>query len=55
MKRSSILALARLALAPSSPAPSFAHCDTLDGPVIVAARMALDSIHFPTAYCRDKQ
>jgi len=37
------LAAALLTISLSWNAPAFAHCDTLDGPVVAAARKALDS------------
>jgi hypothetical protein len=37
------LAAALLIISAGSGAPAFAHCDTLDGPVVAAARKALDS------------
>jgi uncharacterized protein DUF6448 len=38
-----LLAAALLTISLSWDAPAFAHCDTLDGPVVAAARKALDS------------
>lgn len=43
MKTPNILMLTGLVWALSSPLPTFAHCDTLDGPVVSAARKALDT------------
>lgn len=43
MKMCNLLAAAALALAATSASPAFAHCDTLDGPVVAAARKALDT------------
>jgi hypothetical protein len=43
MKTCHFLAAATFAWAALSSAPAFAHCDTLDGPVVAAARKALDT------------
>jgi hypothetical protein len=43
MKTCHFLAAATFACAVLSSAPAFAHCDTLDGPVVAAARKALDT------------
>jgi len=43
MKMRNFLAVAMFALAELSASPVFAHCDTLDGPVVAAARKALDT------------
>jgi len=37
------IAFAGLSVLLALPAPARAHCDTLDGPVVQAARQALDS------------
>lgn len=43
MKMCKLLTAAALAWAATSASPAFAHCDTLDGPVVAAARKALDT------------
>lgn len=43
MKFLTILASAGLTMALALPAPVSAHCDTLDGPVVLAGRKALDT------------
>lgn len=43
MSRSHFLAVSALALSLAWNGPAAAHCDTLDGPVVAAARKALDS------------
>ncbi|HEY6863476.1 MAG TPA: DUF6448 family protein [Burkholderiales bacterium] len=43
MKFRKTIIAATLALAAAWTAPAFAHCDTLDGPVVGAARKALDT------------
>lgn len=43
MTRMGVLAVAAAALAVAVPAPVFAHCDALDGPVVQDARSALEA------------
>lgn len=43
MRIFNLAAAAVLAWTATSPSPVFAHCDTLDGPVVSAARKALDT------------
>ena len=43
MRPGSLLALTAFAAASLFPVPSYAHCDGLDGPVVAAARTALDA------------
>jgi hypothetical protein len=43
MKPSHLLVVAAVALLAAAPKTVLAHCDTLDGPVVRAARAALDA------------